>query len=147
MTLTVQAYMTPCPQTIGRDQTLALAARMFRENRIRHLPVLVGGRLVGMLSERDVALVETLGNIDPATEQVESAMSQDCYTVGPDDNLGEVAAHMAQHKYGSAVVTENNRVIGVLTTIDLCRAVAALCSEGANTTSGVQRKAAARAHG
>lgn len=139
MTLTVQDHMTPCPQTIGRDQTLALAARLFREHRIRHLPVLVGGRLVGMLSERDVALVETLGNVDPAKEQVESAMSQDCYTVGPDDDLGEVAAHMAQHKYGSAVVTDNNKVIGVLTTVDVCRALAKLCAERANAANSTQQ--------
>lgn len=126
MTIPVRSYMTASPHTIGIDQTLELATRMFQEHHIRHLPVLSGGRLVGMLTERDVALVETLGGVDPTTEKVESAMSQDCYTVAPEDNLGQVAAHMAQHKYGSAVITEHNKIVGVLTTVDVCRALAAL---------------------
>jgi acetoin utilization protein AcuB len=125
MTISVETYMTPSPHTIGRDQTLERAARMFREYHIRHLPVLAGGHLVGMLTERDVALVETLG-VDATKELVESAMSQDCYAVAPSDRLGPVAAEMAKHKYGSAVVTVNDKVVGVLTTVDVCRALAAL---------------------
>ena len=127
MTIQVQAYMTPSPHTIGRDQTLERAARMFREYHVRHLPVLAGGHLVGMLSERDVALVETL-SVDSTKEVVESAMSQDCYTVAPTDSLGQVATHMAQHKYGSAVVTIEDQVVGVLTTVDVCRALGELAS-------------------
>jgi acetoin utilization protein AcuB len=126
MTLTVASYMTASPHTIGRDQSLDRASRMFREYHIRHLPVLAGGHLVGVLSERDVALVETLANVDSTTEPVESAMSQYCYAVAPTDNLGQVAAEMAKHKYGAAVVTDNNKVVGVLTTVDICRALAAL---------------------
>lgn len=126
MTIQVQAFMTPSPHTIGRDQPLDRAARMFRDFHVRHLPVLAGGNLVGMLSERDVALVETLG-VDSSKEIVESAMSQDCYAVAPTDELGKVAAHMAQHKYGSAVVTDDDKkVVGVLTTVDICRALAEL---------------------
>lgn len=128
MTILVRQYMTPSPHTIGRDQTLALAAHMMREHRIRHLPVLAGGHLVGVLSERDVALIETLKSVDPAQELVEDAMSQDCYTVSPQDPLATVARHMADHKYGSAVVTEQNKVVGVLTTVDVCRAFSDVAS-------------------
>jgi acetoin utilization protein AcuB len=128
MTILVRQYMTPSPHTIGRDQTLDLAAQMMREHHIRHLPVLVGGHLVGMLTERDIALVETLKAVDPTTERVEDAMSQDCYTVTPHDPLPDVAGHMAEHKYGSAVVTEHGKVVGVLTTVDICRAFAEVAS-------------------
>lgn len=128
MTILVRQYMTPSPHTIGRDQTLDRAAHVMREHHIRHLPVLTGGHLVGMLTERDVALVETLKGVEPARETVEDAMSQDCYTVGPDDVLAAVARQMAEHKYGSAVVTEHAKVIGVITTVDICRAFADIAS-------------------
>jgi acetoin utilization protein AcuB len=124
MTILVRQYMTPSPHTIGRDQTLSFAGQVMRQHKIRHLPVLVGGNLVGMVTERDVALIEALKNVDPSREIVEDAMSQDCYTVGPDDRLTEVAREMAERKYGSAVVTEHGKVIGVLTTVDICRAFA-----------------------
>lgn len=128
MTILVRQYMTPSPHTIGRDQTLARAAAVMREHHIRHLPVLVGGNLVGMLTERDVALVETLRGVEPGREMVESAMSQDCYTVTPEEPLASAAQHMANHKFGSAVVTEHGKVVGVLTTVDVCRAFADVAS-------------------
>lgn len=114
----VRKYMTAAPHTVGHDQTLAFTQNMMRELRIRHLPVLDGGRLVGMLTERDVALIETLKDVDPKAVQVSDAMSQQVYTVRPDAALDEVAAEMAEHKYGSAVVMDNGHVVGVFTTVD-----------------------------
>ena len=68
----VMKDMTTTPQTIGLDQTLAFARDLFREHHIRHLPVLEGGKLVGVLSDRDVALIEALPNVDPTTVQARS---------------------------------------------------------------------------
>jgi acetoin utilization protein AcuB len=114
----IRKYMTSAPHTIGHDQTLAFTQSMMRELHIRHLPVLDGGRLVGVLTERDVALIETLKDVDPKTVRVSDAMSQQVYTVSPDAPLDEVAAEMAEHKYGSAVVMDNGHVVGVFTTVD-----------------------------
>lgn len=126
MAANVREYMTVSPHTVGFDQTLAHAAALLREHGIRHLPVLNGGHLVGVLTERDIALVETLKGVDPTTEKAEDAMSQDCYTVTPDTLMREVTAEMAEHKYGCAIVTERGKVIGVLTTVDVCRAFSEL---------------------
>jgi acetoin utilization protein AcuB len=114
----IRKYMTSAPHTVGHDQTLAFTQSMMRELHIRHLPVLDGGRLVGVLTERDVALIETLKDVDPKTVRVSDAMSQQVYTVSPDAPLDEVAAEMAEHKYGSAVVMDNGHVVGVFTTVD-----------------------------
>jgi acetoin utilization protein AcuB len=114
----IRKYMTSAPHTIGHEQTLAFTQSMMRELRIRHLPVLDGGRLVGILTERDVALIETLKDVDPKTVRVSDAMSPQVYTVSPDAPLDEVAAEMAEHKYGSAVVMDNGHVVGVFTTVD-----------------------------
>jgi acetoin utilization protein AcuB len=122
---TIRHYMTPTPHTIGAEQMLTVAIELMRENKIRHLPVLRGGRLVGILSERDVALISGLPAVDPAAVPVEDAMSEEVYTVSGDTPLDEVAATMAANKYGSALVVDpRNHLVGVFTTIDALHALA-----------------------
>jgi acetoin utilization protein AcuB len=123
---TVQKYMTTSPHTIGADQTLAQAHAVLKQLQIRHLPVLKGSELLGMLTERDLALIETLRDVDAQKIQVEEAMSTGVYTVSPDAKLDEVVSEMAEKKYGSAVVVQNGKVVGILTTVDVCSALADL---------------------
>ena len=123
---TIQKYMTTSPHSIGADQTLARAHHMMREYGIRHLPVLTGGKLVGLLTERDLRLVESLKDVDPQQVKVDDAMASSVYSVGPDTPLDEVVETMGTHKYGSAVVMQNGKVVGIFTTVDLCRAFAEL---------------------
>ena len=118
--------MTPSPHTIGDDQTLARAAEVMHEFQIRHLPVLSGGKLVGMLTERDLALIESMRGVDPKVERARDAMSTEVYSVSPEAALDEVALQMAANKYGSAVVVQNNHVVGVFTNVDACRALGEL---------------------
>lgn len=120
----IRKFMTPAPHTIGADQTMARAHQVMREFRIRHLPVLTAERLVGVLSDGDLNLVETLRDVDPKSVLVEEAMTQDPYTVPPDAPVDQVVAEMARHKYGSVVVMDNRRVVGVFTTNDACQAFA-----------------------
>jgi acetoin utilization protein AcuB len=121
---TIQKYMTTQPHSIGEDQTMTTAHQMMREHRFRHLPVLKGGKLVGVLSDRDLHLVETLRDVDPNQVRVEDAMTASPYAVSPDSPLDEVVATMAQHKYGCAVVMQNGKLVGIFTTVDACRAFA-----------------------
>jgi acetoin utilization protein AcuB len=123
---TIEKYMTTTPHSIGADQTIAHAHAVLREHKIRHLPVLVGGKLVGMVTERDLRFVETLRDVDPSKVTVEDAMVTDVYAVSPDAALDAVVGEMAQHKYGSVVVMQNQKVVGIFTTVDVCRALAEL---------------------
>jgi len=125
---TIASYMTPSPHSIGVEQPLARAHTMMNEYRIRHLPVLHGGQLVGMLTDRDLSLVEALRDVDPSKVAVEDAMSSVVYSVPPDAQLDDVVRTMGQHKYGSAVVMQNSKVVGIFTTVDICRALAELLS-------------------
>ena len=122
----VAQYMTPSPHTVGADQTLAHAHVLMHDYAIRHLPVLRGGKLVGMLSERDLALIEQFDHIDPRATKVEEAMSLGVYQVSPETALDVVVATMATKKYGSAVVAQDQKVVGILTTVDVCSALAAV---------------------
>ena len=96
------------------------------EHRIRHLPVLRGGHLLGMLTDRDIKLIETFRDVDPAQVAVEEAMTEQPYSVGPDTPLDEVVETMAAQKYGSAVIMQNQKVVGIFTTVDACQALAQL---------------------
>ena len=127
--LTVERFMTHCPHTIGHDQPLSAAHHLMRRYGVRHLPVLQGGKLVGMLSQRDLHFIETLSDVDPDAVPVSDAMSAETYTVGPRASLRKVAAEMADHRYGSAVIVDKDRVIGILTTVDGMRALSLLLAE------------------
>ena len=126
---TVERFMTHCPHTIGHDQPLRAAHEMMRRYGIRHLPVLQGGKLVGVLSQRDLHFIEILSDIDLDTVPVSDAMSPETYAVGPRSSLRRVAAEMADHRYGSAIVVEKDRVIGILTTVDGMRALSMQLAE------------------
>lgn len=118
----VQKYMTTSPHTIGEDQPMSVAHRLMREYKIRHLPVLRGSKIVGLVSDRDLNMVETLKDVDPQQVRVGEAMTQDPYQVSPDAALDEVVSTMAESKFGSAIVTQNGKVVGIFTTVDACRA-------------------------
>jgi acetoin utilization protein AcuB len=126
---TVDRFMTKSPYTIGHDQTLAAAHRKMREHSIRHLPVLNAGRLVGIVSQRDLHFIETLNEVDPEEVQVSEAMSEGAYTIGPRSTVRKVAAEMAEQKYGCAVVLDKEHVVGVFTTVDALRALSSLLDE------------------
>lgn len=119
----VQKYMTDSPHTIRADLSLADAAKLMREHKVRHLPVLQGGQLVGLVSVRDIHLIETLKDVDPTKVKVEDAMSQEVYVVSPDAPLDEVAGDMADKKFGSAVIMQNGKVVGIFTVVDALQAL------------------------
>ena len=121
---TIAAYMTRGPHTIGREQSLAAAKQLMHTTHVRHLPVLHGGQLVGVVSERDLDVVGAL----PGSRQlsVEDAMVPDVYTISEDAPLASVAADMARLKVGSAIVLKGNDVVGVFTAVDGLRALAEL---------------------
>jgi len=116
--LSMKHLMTPAPHSIGRNQPLMQAHRMMHQHGIRHLPVLEQGKLVGILSERDLFFLETIASVDLEKTHVDEGMSQDVYCVGTDAELAEVVTNMAKHKYGCAVVVDRGHVVGMFTTTD-----------------------------
>jgi acetoin utilization protein AcuB len=120
----VSRYMTPKPVTITQTATIADAHRSMREHGIRHLPVLdAAGNLCGIVSQRDLHLIETLSDVDPASVRVEEAMEKRTFVVTGDTALDEVVEIMAEHKYGSVVIAGRQGVEGIFTAVDACRAL------------------------
>jgi CBS domain-containing protein len=122
----IHRFMTKAPHTISARNTLAEAHQAMRERGVRHLPVVHGGKLVGVVSQRDLYLLETLRGVDVGRELVEEAMSDEPFVVSPDTLLEEVADVMATRKHGSALVVESSTVVGIFTSTDALRALVTL---------------------
>jgi acetoin utilization protein AcuB len=122
----IAKYMTAGPHTIGREQSLIAAKQLMHQKHVRHLPVLHAGKLVGVISERELEVIEAL----PGSKllSVEDAMVPDVYTIPEDAPLATVAADLARLKLGSAVVVKGEDVVGVFTAVDGLRALADLLS-------------------
>jgi len=125
---TISKYMTTTPHTIGAEQTLEKAEKLMNEYRIRHLPVLSGGKLVGILSDRDIKLVETFKDVDASKVLVDEAYSPQPYIASPNASLNEVCAQMVLHRYGSVLVVDNHKLVGIFTWVDALKAFDELLS-------------------
>jgi len=126
--LLVRDSMTREVLTVGPETTAAEALALCRENRIRHLPVLEGGRLVGVISDRDLrAATPVLG--DPARAdalqsiRVGDEMARDVATTRPDDPIEDAALAMYERKIGCLpVVDGEGLLVGIVTSSDVLRA-------------------------
>lgn len=113
----IEKYMTAMPHTINSSMPIKTAMQMMRENRIRHLPVQDGGKLVGILTDRDIKLASSFEGAAELT--VDDVMSPDPYKISPKSPLDQVVFEMAEHKYGCAVIQqENGKVVGIFTATD-----------------------------
>jgi acetoin utilization protein AcuB len=113
----IQKFMTTMPHTIGKDIPLDTALNMMREHRIRHLPVQEGGKLIGVLTDRDLKLATSFA--DAKGLKVEEVMTPDPFTAAPDAPLDQVVLEMAEHKYGCAIILQGNgKVVGIFTAVD-----------------------------
>ncbi len=116
--LRVRDVMSTAPVSIPNDLTIDDAsARMF-EHSIRHLPVFESGHIVGLVSARDLAILDSIPNVDTSKVLVEQAMTQGAHVCGPDESLVDLIKVMVDQKRSSAVVMEGGKLVGIVTTID-----------------------------
>ena len=115
---TVGKFMTRVAHTIGYDQTLQTAEGIMRKYQIRHLPVLKAGRLIGLLSERDLKIYRGFEELELDELFASDTANEPAYQVPPCTPLIEVVREMANSKFGSAVIVENGIVQGIFTAID-----------------------------
>lgn len=118
--------MTTSPQVLAPEATVEQAHALMRRLEIRHLPVCEGERCVGIVSDGDLFKVESLFSANPATMKASAAMTREVYVVSPGAPVDEVVEEMARKKFGSAVVVDNGKVVGVFTATDALNAFAEL---------------------
>lgn len=117
----IEKYMTPMPHTINSELSLKAAKEMMTKYGIRHLPVQTGGKLVGVITDRDVKLAFSFENGSDLS--INELMTPDPFFVEPKAALDEVVAEMAERKLGCAIVQQDNeKVVGIFTATDGLRA-------------------------
>jgi CBS domain-containing membrane protein len=124
----VRELMSTDLVTLTEDETLAHAQRCMARGRIRHLPVIRGSKLVGLLTHRDLlaASFSIFAEVDHneqrrifVTVPVVEAMHRDVVSVAPDLSVKEAARILLKNKYGCLpVVEDNGDLVGILTEAD-----------------------------
>lgn len=119
--------MTAAPVCVPLEADLDQAVKLMQQHGIRHLPVMDGEDLTGVVTDRDLAMIESLLPDEWQGICVAEAMTPEPYSVTPDAPLWEVAKHMAREKFGCAVVTDDQgAVVGLFTTTDALRVLSDL---------------------
>ena len=124
--LEIRRYMSSILVVIAPGQTLAEALRLLRLHDVRHLPVVERGKVLSVVTMRDIHLLGTRDATSPARISVSEAMVTKPYTVEPDESIDRVASEMARRKIGTALVTHGDRLLGLFTKTDALTALAAL---------------------
>jgi acetoin utilization protein AcuB len=127
----VIAFMTPFPHSIDVDAPLEDAHKLMREHRFRHLPVMSGGEIVGVLTDRDIKLVlgPDFGTPDERELRMRDAYVERPCVVPASTPVANVARVMAQNRIGSAIVTKHGKLVGIFTVTDACRALAEIIGD------------------
>ncbi len=105
--------------TVDREETVAAAARLLSRHNVGALPVTNGGKLVGMLTDRDIAVRCVAANFDPNLTRVRSVMSAGAVTVPAEESGLRAAKTMGKHQVRRLPVTQNGRLVGMLSQSDL----------------------------
>jgi acetoin utilization protein AcuB len=119
----VRDAMTPRPVVVAPEQTVAEAQGLMRRGRFRHLPVVAGGVLAGVVTERDLHAADSIVlNPEQANRPVRSRMTRNLITVAPDDPVEHAARLMLENKIGCLPVLDGSDLVGIITEADIFRA-------------------------
>jgi CBS domain-containing protein len=118
----IREVMTSNPRAIEADKPVAEAAKLMRDEDVGLAPVVEGDRLVGTLTDRDIAIRVVAEGKDPASTPVREVASTDVVTVAPEQDLDEALGLMAQHQVRRIpVVEQDGRLVGVVAQADVAR--------------------------
>lgn len=123
----IQELMHHHPITVQKDASLETAAQLLQKLDVRHLPVLDGTKLVGMISDRDLAPVLFDDPLAAKNDErhVAHLMEADVITISPDAPAREAADQMAERRIGALPVVEDGHVlVGIVSYVDILKAIA-----------------------
>ena len=125
--------MTPFPHAVDLNASLIEARKFMQEHSIRHLPVTTEGKLCGIITDHDIKLMlgPEFGSPKPEELSVLDVYVSDPYVVDIATQIVSILTTFVDRKIGSAIVTKHDKLVGILTTRDVCRALAAYLKERA----------------
>jgi acetoin utilization protein AcuB len=132
----VKGWMTSDVMTIDEDTSMMKASQIMKENNIRRLPVMHKGKLVGMITDRDIkeASPSKATTLDVhelyyllSELKVKDIMSKNVFTIGPEETVEKAAVKMLEHRIsGLPVVNDKGKVVGVITQGDIFKVLVSL---------------------
>ena len=140
----VEQWMTVNPLTVMPHDSVAHARALLKEHRINQLPVTLNGRLVGIVTDRDLrdamgptyAAAEASGNPSPQERRAQviaediaiEAVTANAITIEPQDTMERAAVVMRRERIGALPVVHRGELRGIVTRTDVLRAYLALAS-------------------
>jgi len=118
----IRDLMTENPTTVEPSATLVEAARVMAQEDVGPVPVVEGGRVVGILTDRDIVVRAVAEGRDPQSTTVQDVVSTDLATVQPDSSLDEALQLMAQRQVRRLPVVEGEKLVGIVAQADVARA-------------------------
>ncbi|RNC89629.1 MAG: CBS domain-containing protein [Allomuricauda sp.] len=125
----VSQIMTKNLVTLTTKDDLVKAEALFKKNNIRHIPVVSGSAIIGMLSYTDLMRISFADAIDEDEHDVdtmvynmfsiEQVMVKDVVSVSPATTIKEVAQFLAEKEFHALPVVDQERLVGIVTTTDL----------------------------
>jgi len=118
----IKDVMTSDPCSIDAGKSVAYAAKMMRDEDVGLAPIVEGDKLIGMLTDRDIAIRVVAEGKNPDQVTVREAASKQVVTIDPQQDLDEALRIMAKHQVRRLpVVEEDGRLVGVVAQADVAR--------------------------
>jgi CBS domain-containing protein len=121
MSKRVREAMTADPRSVGASASVVEAARLMRAGHIGSLPITDDERLVGMITDRDIATRVVAEAADPRLTTVGDVSSGNLVSIAPDEELEEALRLMAHHQVRRLPVVEQGRLVGIVAQADIAR--------------------------
>jgi CBS domain-containing protein len=118
----IRKLMFVKPRTVRVGDSVVEAAKLMRGEETGMAPIVDAGRLVGVITERDITIRVVAEGRDPRTTRVEEVASRDLVTIDPDQDLGDALDVMAHHDVKRLpVIEDDGTLVGIVTRADVAR--------------------------
>ncbi|HEX2045655.1 MAG TPA: CBS domain-containing protein, partial [Gaiellaceae bacterium] len=117
----IRDLMTENPASCERGTSVAEVAKVMAREDVGPVPVVEGGKLVGVVTDRDLVVRVLAEGRDPESTTAGEVASSEVVTVSPDDSLDEALQLLARHQVRRLPVVENDRLVGIVAQADVAR--------------------------
>ena len=114
----VEEIMTSRVEAVSPTTTLRSVAREMRDKGVGALPVIEDGKLIGIITDRDVSVYAIAMGHDPQSTEVQKVMTREVYTCNPDQDINEAARIMEQHKIRRLTVMSSDETLAGFLSVD-----------------------------
>ncbi|HYY32467.1 MAG TPA: CBS domain-containing protein [Gaiellaceae bacterium] len=121
MAKSITEVMTTNVRACEPNATVAEAAKLMAKEDVGPIPVVEEGRLVGLITDRDIVVRVVANDKDPKTTTVGQIASSDLVTVSPQENLDDALTLMAERQVRRLPVVEGDRLVGIVAQADIAR--------------------------